>query len=110
MSKNANDVVIVSGCRTAIARFGGSLKALRAHQLAGVAMEEAIRRAGIAKDQIDEVIDVRAHESPGCPTGIIGVPVIDFVAVADSRSHVEMTLGLVLTPPDAIAGTAVTKH
>ena len=56
MSKNANDVVIVSACRTAIARFGGSLKDLRAHQLAGVAMEEALRRAGVAKDQLDEVI------------------------------------------------------
>ncbi len=56
MSKHANDVVIVSGCRTAIAKFGGSLKDLRAHQLAGVAMEEALRRAGVAKDQLDEVI------------------------------------------------------
>ncbi|MDF1555620.1 MAG: acetyl-CoA C-acyltransferase, partial [Deferrisomatales bacterium] len=56
MEKNKEDVVIVSGCRTAIARFGGSLKDLRAHQLAGVAMEEALRRAGIAKDQLDEVI------------------------------------------------------
>ncbi|HSH69270.1 MAG TPA: acetyl-CoA C-acetyltransferase [Deferrisomatales bacterium] len=56
MEKNREDVVIVSGCRTAIARFGGSLKDLRAHQLAGVAMEEALRRAGVAKDQLDEVI------------------------------------------------------
>ena len=56
MRKNATDVVIVSGCRTAIAKFGGSLKGLRAHQLAGVAMEEAIGRAGIDKGLIDEVI------------------------------------------------------
>ena len=56
MSKNAKDIVIVSGCRTAIAKFGGSLKDLRAHQLAGVAMEEALRRAGVKKGQIDEVI------------------------------------------------------
>ena len=56
MKKNAKDVVIVGGCRTAIAKFGGSLKDLRAHQLAGVAMEEALRRAGVSKDQLDEVI------------------------------------------------------
>jgi acetyl-CoA C-acetyltransferase len=56
MRKNASDVVIVSGCRTPIARFGGSLKDLRAHQLAGVVMEEALRLAGVAKDQLDEVI------------------------------------------------------
>ncbi len=56
MDKQGNDVVIVSGCRTAIAKFGGGLKDLRAHQLAAVAMEEAIQRAGIEKGQIDEII------------------------------------------------------
>jgi acetyl-CoA C-acetyltransferase len=56
MSKNPNDVVIVGACRTAIGRFGGSLKGLRAHQLAGIAMEEALGRAGVAKDELDEVI------------------------------------------------------
>ncbi|MFY9397693.1 MAG: thiolase family protein [Desulfomonilia bacterium] len=50
------DVVIVSACRTPIGKFGGSLKDLRAYQLAGIAMEEAIKRAGITKDMIDEVI------------------------------------------------------
>ncbi len=56
MDKRPEDVVIVSGCRTAIGRFGGSLKGLRAHQLAGVVMEAALERAGIAKDVPDEVI------------------------------------------------------
>ncbi len=56
MDKRPEDVVIVSGCRTAIGRFGGSLKGLRAHQLAGVVMEAALGRAGIAKDAPDEVI------------------------------------------------------
>ncbi len=50
------DVVIVSACRTPIGKFGEGLKDLRAYQLAGIAMEEAIRRAGIEKNQIDEVI------------------------------------------------------
>ncbi len=56
MGKRAEDVVIVSGCRTAIGRFGGSLKGLRAHQLAGIAMEAAVSRAGIDKGVLDEVI------------------------------------------------------
>lgn len=51
-----NDVVIVSACRTPIGKFGGGLKDLRAYQLAGIAMEEAIRRAGIDKGVISEVI------------------------------------------------------
>lgn len=50
------DVVIVSACRTPITKFGGSLKDLRAYQLAAIAMEEAIERAGIEKNSIDEVI------------------------------------------------------
>lgn len=50
------DVVIVSACRTPITKFGGSLKDLRAYQLAAIAMKEAIERAGIEKNSIDEVI------------------------------------------------------
>jgi len=56
MQENPQDVVICGACRTPIARFGGSLKELRAHQLAGIAMTEALRRAGVAADQLDEVI------------------------------------------------------
>jgi acetyl-CoA C-acetyltransferase len=40
-----NDVVIVSAARTAIGRFGGGLKEVRAHQLAAHVMKEALRRA-----------------------------------------------------------------
>ncbi|MBI5446390.1 MAG: acetyl-CoA C-acyltransferase, partial [Deltaproteobacteria bacterium] len=54
--KDDRSVVIVSACRTAIGRFGGSLKDLRAHQLAGIVLEEAVRRSGLRKDQLDEVI------------------------------------------------------
>ena len=56
MSHSHDDVVIVSACRTPIGKFGGQFKNLRAHQLAGIAMEEAIKRAGIQKDSISEVI------------------------------------------------------
>lgn len=55
-SKSRDDVVIVSACRTAIGKFGGQFKDVRAHQLAGFAMEEAIQRAGIEKGMLDEVI------------------------------------------------------
>ncbi len=62
--KTDRDAVIVSAVRTAIGRFGGGLKALRAHRLAGVAMEEALRRAGVAGEGLDEVI---AGECIQCP-------------------------------------------
>ena len=40
-----DDVVIVSAARTAIGKFGGALKDVRAHQLAAHVMKEALRRA-----------------------------------------------------------------
>jgi acetyl-CoA C-acetyltransferase len=49
------DVVIVSACRTPIGVFGGSLKNSHAAVLASVTMKEAIKRAGISPDLIDDV-------------------------------------------------------
>ncbi|MDO8899661.1 MAG: acetyl-CoA C-acetyltransferase [Bacteroidales bacterium] len=48
--------VIVSGARTPIGNFGGSLSALSAVELGRIASAEAIKRAGIQPDMIDEVI------------------------------------------------------
>ena len=50
------DVVIVSAARTPIGSFGGSLKNIPAKQLGAVAVKEAINRAGIKPEDIDEVI------------------------------------------------------
>jgi acetyl-CoA C-acetyltransferase len=49
------DVVIVSACRTAIGAFGGSLRDLNAAELASITMKEAVSRAGIDPDIIDDV-------------------------------------------------------
>jgi len=49
------DVVIVSACRTAIGAFGGSLRDSNAAVLAGVTMKEAIKRAGIEPEVIDDI-------------------------------------------------------
>ncbi len=58
------DVVIVSACRTAIGKFGGSLKELDAPTIAGVAMKGAIERAGIDPVVIDDVRFGCAFEHP----------------------------------------------
>ncbi len=50
------DVVIVSACRTAIGKYGGAFKDVPAVDLGAVVIEEAIKRAGIAKDAVDEVV------------------------------------------------------
>lgn len=50
------DVVIVSAARTAIGTFGGGLSSLSAVEIGVVAAKEAIKRAGISPEVIDEVI------------------------------------------------------
>ena len=50
------DVVMVSGCRTAIGDFLGSLKDVSARDLAITAAKEAIRRAGIPLEIIDDMV------------------------------------------------------
>ena len=50
------DVVIVSACRTAVGDFAGSLSTISATDLGALVIKEAIKRAGITGDQIDEVI------------------------------------------------------
>ncbi|VBB41286.1 acetyl-CoA acetyltransferase [uncultured Desulfatiglans sp.] len=50
------DVVIVSACRTAIGDFAGSLKNSVATGLGALALAEAVKRAGIAATDVDEVI------------------------------------------------------
>jgi len=49
------DVVIASACRTAIGAFGGTLKDLHAAKIASVAMQAAVKRAGIDPAIIDDV-------------------------------------------------------
>jgi acetyl-CoA C-acetyltransferase len=51
-----DDVVIISGCRTAVGKFQGSLTDLSAPQLGALVVREAVKRAGVASDQVDECI------------------------------------------------------
>jgi acetyl-CoA C-acetyltransferase len=50
------EVVIVSAVRTAVGSFNGSLTPFSAVELGGMVIEEAILRAGISKESVDEVI------------------------------------------------------
>src|ERR1700691_5722082 len=51
-----DDVVIISGCRTAVGKFQGSLTDLSAPQLGAIVVREAVKRAGLNSDQVDECI------------------------------------------------------
>lgn len=50
------NIVIMSGARTAIGSFGGSLKDLEATDLGGIAIKEALKRAQVAPEDVDEVV------------------------------------------------------
>lgn len=51
-----SDAVIVSACRTPIAKFQGALASFRAPELGAIAIKDALRRAGIEASAVDEVI------------------------------------------------------
>ncbi|MDO8493751.1 MAG: thiolase family protein [Deltaproteobacteria bacterium] len=51
-----SNAVIVSACRTPIGSFLGALSNLKTVELGAVAIKEAVKRAGLKPDQIDEVI------------------------------------------------------
>jgi acetyl-CoA C-acetyltransferase len=50
------DIVLVSGVRTATGAFLGSLASMPAPELGAVAIKEAVSRAGIKPEDVDEVI------------------------------------------------------
>lgn len=57
------EVVIVSGCRIPQTKFMGDLKEVKADELATLVMKEAIQRAGIRPDQVNEVIFGQVFQS-----------------------------------------------
>lgn len=69
MSKDPKDIVVVGAARTPFGKFGGGLKKFKATELGGMAIAEAIKRAGLKPDQIDKSIY-------GCvlPAGLGQVP------------------------------------
>lgn len=50
------EVVIVSACRTAVGSFNGTLKDMTGVELGAIAAKEAIKRAGIDSNVIDEIV------------------------------------------------------
>jgi acetyl-CoA C-acetyltransferase len=51
-----NEVVITSAARTAVGRYGGSLKDTAPTDLGAIAVEEALRRSNLEPDGVDQVV------------------------------------------------------
>jgi len=52
----SSDVVVISACRTPIGKFQGSLSELSAPQLGAIVVREAVKRAGLRPELVDECI------------------------------------------------------
>src|SRR3979490_596471 len=72
-----DDVVIISGCRTAVGKFQGSLSDFSAPRLGAMVVREAVKRAGIDPAQVDEcimgnVISAGLGQNPARQAAIFG--------------------------------------
>ena len=61
------ETVIASGVRTAVGKFGGTLKALSDIDFGPVPIREAIRRAGLTGRQIDEAVYASGYRTGDLP-------------------------------------------
>jgi acetyl-CoA C-acetyltransferase len=74
----ANDeVVIISGCRTPVGKFQGSLSDMSATQLGAIVVREAVKRAGLDPKLVDEcimgnVISAGLGQNPARQAAIFG--------------------------------------
>ncbi len=59
-------VVILSGVRTPIGAFGGSMKAVPVYELGALVLNEAIKRSGLQPAQVEEVVMGQAYQNGEC--------------------------------------------
>jgi acetyl-CoA C-acetyltransferase len=72
-----DEVVIISGCRTPVGKFQGSLSDLSATQLGAIAVREAVKRSGVEPARVDEcimgnVISAGLGQNPARQAAIFG--------------------------------------
>ncbi|MHC4459262.1 MAG: thiolase family protein [Planctomycetota bacterium] len=57
------EIVIISAVRTPVGKFMGALKTVEAYDLAALVLNEAIKRAKLGPDQVEEVIMGQSYQS-----------------------------------------------
>ena len=62
----AKKVVIASACRTAIGKMGGALSNTPAADFGAIVIKEALNRAGVAPEMVDEVKSIVNHCIDDC--------------------------------------------
>src|SRR5260370_42544081 len=90
----ANDeVVIISGCRTPVGKFQGSLSDLGATQLGAIVVREAVQRANIDPKLVEEcimgnVVSPGLGQNPARQTAIFGGLPPEMDAMTDNKACV----------------------
>jgi acetyl-CoA C-acetyltransferase len=96
MKMKTTDVVIVSGARTAVGEFGGTLKSVKSTELGSIVIKEALKRAGLRPTVTDLIKSFRPNAFGKFDTTAINKKYYDF---SDSLKAVyvdEVILGNVL--------------
>ena len=73
-----NDVFVVSALRTAFGKFCGTLRETPTYELGAFVIEEALQKAGVSKEQVDEVF-------MGCAIHAENEDFVSPIVVNDSR-------------------------
>jgi len=60
------NVVIASGARTPIGRYGGSLREVPVHELGALVLSAAVERAGVEPGPVDDVIVGQSYQNGEC--------------------------------------------
>jgi acetyl-CoA C-acetyltransferase len=63
------DVVIVSGVRTPIGAYGGTLRDIPVYRLASLVLNEAVKRSKLDPAQVDDVIMGQSYQNGECANG-----------------------------------------
>ncbi|MFC1869527.1 thiolase family protein [Thermodesulfobacteriota bacterium] len=64
-----NNVVIVSGARTPIGSYGGTLRDIPVYRLTSLVLNEVVRRAGVEPEWVDDVIMGQSYQNGECANG-----------------------------------------
>jgi len=83
--------VVIAGVRTPIGRYGGGLAGVRPDDLAALAIREAVDRAGVAADEIEDVYFGAANQS------------------GEDNRNVARMAALLAGLPDSVAGVTVNR-
>ena len=78
------DVVICEPVRTAVGGFGGSFKEVHAHVLGAAVVAGLMKRTGLPKDKVDDVIFAQCYPS-------MDAPALGRVVALDAGLPVEVT-------------------